>query len=44
VLPIRMLAQRLVELQLRRGFGKTLEIARREQAPLTTTQPTRPPG
>ncbi len=39
VLPIRMLAQRMVELPLRRGFGKTLEIARGEQSSLTTPQP-----
>ncbi len=39
VLPIRMLAQRVVELTLRRGFAKTLEIARREQATFTTPQP-----
>lgn len=39
VLPIRMLAQRLVELPLRHGFDKTLEIARREQGSLTTPQP-----
>lgn len=39
VLPIRMLAQRLVELQARRGLAKTLEIARGEEATLTTAQP-----
>jgi NAD(P)-dependent dehydrogenase (short-subunit alcohol dehydrogenase family) len=39
VLPIRMLAQRLVELQARRGLAKTLDIARGEEAPLTTAQP-----
>ncbi len=39
VLPIRMVAQRLVELPLRRGFAETLEIARREQVELTTPQP-----
>jgi len=39
VLPIRMLAQRLVELQARRGLAKTLEIARGEDPPLTTAQP-----
>lgn len=39
VLPIRMLAQRMVELQVRRGLGRTLEIARGERAPLTTPQP-----
>jgi NAD(P)-dependent dehydrogenase (short-subunit alcohol dehydrogenase family) len=41
VLPIRMLAQRAIELQVRRGLAKTLEIARDEQAPLTTPQPDR---
>jgi NAD(P)-dependent dehydrogenase (short-subunit alcohol dehydrogenase family) len=41
VLPIRMLAQRVVELQLRHGLGETLEIARGERAPLTTPQPER---
>jgi len=39
VLPIRVLAQRLVELQARRGLAKTLEIARGEEATLTTAQP-----
>lgn len=39
VLPIRMLAQRVVELPLRRGFAQTLEVARREQGSLTTPQP-----
>ena len=41
VLPIRMLAQRLVELQVHRGLGETLEIARGERSPLTTSQPSR---
>jgi hypothetical protein len=39
ILPIRMLAQRAVELQVRRGLGETLEIARRERPDLTTPQP-----
>jgi NAD(P)-dependent dehydrogenase (short-subunit alcohol dehydrogenase family) len=39
VLPIRMLAQRLIELQARRGLAKTLAIARGEEPPLTTAQP-----
>jgi NAD(P)-dependent dehydrogenase (short-subunit alcohol dehydrogenase family) len=39
VLPIRMLAQRIVELGARRGLDPALEIARRENAPLTTEQP-----
>ncbi|MHB8689947.1 MAG: SDR family NAD(P)-dependent oxidoreductase [Solirubrobacteraceae bacterium] len=42
LLPVRMLVQRVVELQVRRGLAETLEIARREEAPLTTPQPTRP--
>jgi hypothetical protein len=39
VLPIRMAAQRIVELGARRGLDEALEIARREDAPLTTEQP-----
>jgi hypothetical protein len=39
VLPIRMLAQRIVELGARRGLDAALEIAREEHAPLTTEQP-----
>ena len=39
LLPIRMLAQRVVETQTRRGFGKTMDIARAERPPLTTEQP-----
>jgi len=39
VLPIRMLAQRVVERKVRSGFGKTLEVARGEEADLTTAQP-----
>jgi NAD(P)-dependent dehydrogenase (short-subunit alcohol dehydrogenase family) len=39
VLPIREIAQRVVELRARRGLGKALEIARRERPPLTTPQP-----
>jgi NAD(P)-dependent dehydrogenase (short-subunit alcohol dehydrogenase family) len=39
VLPIRMLAQRIVELGARRGLDAALEIARQEHAPLTTQQP-----
>ena len=39
VLPIRMLAQRIVEVGARRGLDDALEIARREHAPLTTKQP-----
>jgi NAD(P)-dependent dehydrogenase (short-subunit alcohol dehydrogenase family) len=36
VLPIRTLAQRLVERSTRHGLEETLEIARAENAPLTT--------
>jgi NAD(P)-dependent dehydrogenase (short-subunit alcohol dehydrogenase family) len=39
VLPIRMLAQRVVELAASRGLAKTMEIARAERPPLTTPQP-----
>ncbi|MFL5779885.1 MAG: SDR family NAD(P)-dependent oxidoreductase [Thermoleophilaceae bacterium] len=39
VLPGRMIAQRVVELALRRRVGKALEIAREERPDLTTTQP-----
>jgi NAD(P)-dependent dehydrogenase (short-subunit alcohol dehydrogenase family) len=39
----RGLVQRVVELGARPGLGKTLEIARAEQAPLTTRQPERSP-
>ena len=39
VLPIRMAAQRIVELAARRGLDAALEVARQEHAPLTTEQP-----
>jgi NAD(P)-dependent dehydrogenase (short-subunit alcohol dehydrogenase family) len=39
LLPARMLVQRVVETQTRRGFGKTMEVARSERPPLTTEQP-----
>jgi NAD(P)-dependent dehydrogenase (short-subunit alcohol dehydrogenase family) len=39
VLPVRMLAQRLVDRVARRGLDEALEIARREHAPLTTSLP-----
>jgi NAD(P)-dependent dehydrogenase (short-subunit alcohol dehydrogenase family) len=39
LLPIRMLAQRAVELEVRRGLAETMEIARGEEASLTTPQP-----
>jgi hypothetical protein len=41
LLPVRMLVQRLIELQVRHGLAQTLDIARGEQAPLTTPQPGR---
>jgi NAD(P)-dependent dehydrogenase (short-subunit alcohol dehydrogenase family) len=39
VLPIRMFAQRVVELGSRRGLDAALEVAREEHAPLTTALP-----
>ena len=39
VLPIRMLAQRVVELGVRGRTAEALRIAREEDAPLTTEQP-----
>jgi NAD(P)-dependent dehydrogenase (short-subunit alcohol dehydrogenase family) len=39
VLPVRTVAQRLVDLGSRRGLPQTLAIARSEAAPLTTRQP-----
>ena len=41
ILPIRMVAQRVVELATRRRVGEALEIARSENAPLTTPLPPR---
>ncbi len=41
VLPVRMLAQRVVELATRSSVEDVMEIARAEHAPLTTTQPER---
>ncbi len=41
VLPIRMGAQRLIDLGARRGLDEVLAIAREENAPLTTTLPSR---
>lgn len=43
VLPVRMLAQRVVETVTRRDLEATLEIARAEHAPLTTVQGPTPP-
>jgi hypothetical protein len=34
-----MIAQRVVETQTRRGFDKTMDIAREERPALTTEQP-----
>lgn len=39
VLPIRMLAQRVIDVGARRNLRKALAIAREEQAPFTTEQP-----
>jgi hypothetical protein len=36
-----MLVQRVVEREVRRKIGKALDIARTEEAPLTTPQPER---
>jgi len=41
LLPIRAIAQRVVERQLGRDFNTTLKIARSEQVELTTPQPVR---
>ena len=38
-LPLRMLVQRAIDAGTRRGLRNALEIARREDAPLTTPQP-----
>jgi NAD(P)-dependent dehydrogenase (short-subunit alcohol dehydrogenase family) len=43
VLPIRSIVQRLVELQVRRGIGETLAVARGERPRLTTPQPGQAP-
>jgi NAD(P)-dependent dehydrogenase (short-subunit alcohol dehydrogenase family)/alkylhydroperoxidase family enzyme len=42
VLPVRMFAQRLIDLAARPGLDEALEIARVEQAPLTTELPADP--
>ncbi len=42
LLPSRMLVQRVLELQARRGLAETLDIARAEAVELTTRQPQRP--
>jgi NAD(P)-dependent dehydrogenase (short-subunit alcohol dehydrogenase family) len=41
LLPLRMLVQPLVDVGAQRGLAEALEIARREDAPLTTPQPDR---
>jgi NAD(P)-dependent dehydrogenase (short-subunit alcohol dehydrogenase family) len=41
VLPVRMIAQRLVELQVRHGLAETMAIAHGEHPELTTPQPGR---
>jgi hypothetical protein len=37
--PFRTIVQRVIDVALRRGLDDALEIARKEQAPLTTPQP-----
>jgi len=39
LLPVRELVQRVVDRESRRGLGKALEVAREENAPLTTSVP-----
>ena len=39
LLPRRMLVQRVVDAQVKRGAARMMEIARAEEAPLTTPQP-----
>jgi NAD(P)-dependent dehydrogenase (short-subunit alcohol dehydrogenase family) len=39
LLPVRMLAQRLIDAMSQRGLDQALEVARQEHAPLTTPQP-----
>jgi hypothetical protein len=41
VLPLRMTAQRIVELATRASIERVLEVARAERAPLSTSQPPR---
>jgi hypothetical protein len=41
LLPIRELVQQLVDRGSRRGLNKALEVARAEDAPLTTSVPGR---
>ncbi|MFE9321806.1 SDR family NAD(P)-dependent oxidoreductase [Nocardia sp. NPDC052278] len=41
-LPFRPIAQRVIDIALRRGVARALEIARTEEAPFTTDQPARP--
>ncbi|MFE9582923.1 SDR family NAD(P)-dependent oxidoreductase [Nocardia sp. NPDC006044] len=42
VLPFQPIAQCVIEIALRRGVRRALEIARNEEAPFTTDQPDRP--
>ncbi|MEV0296657.1 SDR family NAD(P)-dependent oxidoreductase [Nocardia sp. NPDC050710] len=42
VLPVRPIAQRVIDIALRRGVAGALDIARSEDAPFTTEQPSRP--
>jgi NAD(P)-dependent dehydrogenase (short-subunit alcohol dehydrogenase family) len=41
-LPLRPIAQHLIDIALRRGVARALEIARTEEASFTTDQPSRP--
>jgi NAD(P)-dependent dehydrogenase (short-subunit alcohol dehydrogenase family) len=41
-LPLRPIAQRVIDIALRRGVAQALDIARTEEAPFTTDQPARP--
>ena len=41
ILPIRMIAQPVVDLAIRRRIGPVLEVAREEKVELTTPQPER---
>lgn len=42
VLPVRMAAQRVVDVAIQRGLGDALRTAREEDAPFTTAQPQEP--
>src|SRR5205814_568805 len=44
LLPTRMVAQRAIDLAMGRNLGRALEIAREEDAPFTTEQPSSAPA